>query len=240
MVKSATKTVTVGKIATSLTIEVVECGGPPIPPQVAGYLKETATGNPISGQAVELWINDVFYDSYVTLGDGSYGFYKVPIGEGTFTFETIFGGDATYAGSEAARTCTYAKVSTSLSISVSPPSGTPPLTVAISGRLTRVDTGAGLSRLINLYKDGVLIESQRSSMEPARLGEYSFSDALMEAGTYSYYVDWAGDEWFSGCGEEPKSKATPCRSCEDRERREEAEEPTWEGVAPWSEATQWP
>ncbi|GAJ03274.1 unnamed protein product [marine sediment metagenome] len=142
-------------------------------------------------------------------GDGSYGFYNVPVGEHKYTFEVRFPGDATYGFSYASKSCTYAKVGTNISISVSPKSGGPPMTVTTSGKLTRIDTGAGLSRMLNLYKDGVLIDSQRSSMEPATLGKYEFTDVITVMGTYTYYVEWGGDDWFSGCEE----TILPCPAC---------------------------
>jgi len=212
MVKSSTVTVNAYKIDTTLTIEVYPGSGPPYPQSVAGYLKRADTGEPISGREVQLYIGKSpaapsYYGSCTTLGDGSWGFYNVKVEEGTYIFRAVFPGDDVYNGTSVEASASFAKPDTNLTINVSPSSGIIPLTVTISGKLTRKDTGAGLGgRTINLYRNGSLIATTTTSIDPSTLGEYRFTDTLSAAGSYSYFTEFPGDDYFKGCGEENKPR----------------------------------
>lgn len=213
MVKSREVTVVAGLIGTTLTIEVVECAGPPLPVQVAGYLKDV-DGNPLGGKNINLYRNGVLYSATSTLGDGSYGFYLVPVGIGDYGFIAEFLGDVTYDAAYAGQTCTYAKVASSLSIAVSPTSGFPPFDVDISGTLSRNDTGAGIGgRTIEAYRrDPTGYEEYLGWTDTEAgptAGNYSFVDTIPSEGDWVYYVQFAGDDYFIGCEE----ITLPCPGC---------------------------
>lgn len=200
MTRSSISYVIALALSTDLTILLYPGGGPPYDQSVSGKLIERDTGDPISGRAIDLYINGIYQRSEPTFPDGSYAFFGIAVTEGTFTFEVRFAGDGTYDPSSASVTATFAKSVTALSIDVSPTTGVPPLDVTISGVLTRVDMGAGLpGKAVNLYRNGVLVASATTGMSP--VGQYSFVDTLTSPGTFEYYAEFLGDDLFQGCDE---------------------------------------
>lgn len=201
MGKSRPVSVSVQLKTVTLSINVSKTSGPPGVVNVTGYLKEEVTGSPILGSSIVFWKTGVRYGEAVTYSDGSYGFFGVPVGEGRETFQTIFPGDSEY-GEKATPLVigNYTKPSTSVSISVTPTSGAPPLQVTISGKLTRNDTGAALGGRgpMNLHQELILVDSTSTSYDPATLGEYEFV-VLLEKGTHSFFVEFPGDDEFLGC-----------------------------------------
>lgn len=219
MVKSATESVTVTKIATTLSITVTPGSGPPISQSVTGYLKDV-NGYPLNGKTIELWkgvggAEPVYYGSATTFSDGSYGFYGVTVKEGSYLFEVFFDGDLTYSSSVKSKTCTFAKVQAAITIAVSPTSGLPPLEVVVSGKLTRADTKVGLgAKTIKANRTDPggstkYLGYTTTSIDPATLGNYAFSDTIPSDGTWKYQTEFEGDDWFKGCGE----AAAPCPGC---------------------------
>lgn len=212
MVKSLEQLVTVSLTETSLSILVSPGSGVPQKQSVTGFLTEAWTGNPIADRNINLWITEgtaepTLYGTSKTFSDGSFGWFLVPVSENTYVFEVEFLGDSAYVQSYARATCTFMKVGSALSLTVDPMSGNVPLNVLISGKLTRVDTRAGLGgRTVNLYRNAVLVASAKTSVDPTTLGNYAFSDTLTEAGSYTYYAEFAGDDLFAGCPEEDKVK----------------------------------
>ena len=213
MVKSSQVGVTVTKIATTLSIEVYPGSGPPSAQSITGYLK--AAGTPIAGKTINLWVNGVYKKAVTTLTDGSYGFFGYVVAEGTYVFDTIFEGDATYSGSAASKTCTFAKVQANITIAVSPTLGLAPLAVTVSGKLTRADTAAGVgARTIKAYRiDPNAVEKYlgytSTSIDPGTLGNYAFVDTIPSDGAWKYYTHFEGDDLFKGCGE----AVAPCPGC---------------------------
>lgn len=200
MGKSKTILVSVSPKKSSLSILVHPKSGPPGSVSVTGRL--TSNGSPVGGKKVTLVINGLDYGSEVTYDlYGEYGFYGILVDAGVYNFQTIFDGDDEYAAAYSPLAIgTYSKVASSLTISVSPTSGAPPLDVSISGKLKRGDTGAGIGgRAVDLYRSGSLIDSTSTSIDPKTLGQYAFDDVLNNLGTYPYYVYFEGDDQFEGC-----------------------------------------
>lgn len=185
----------------TLSINLSRTSGPPGAVNVTGYLKEATTGSPISGRTIVLWHNGLRSGETSTYSDGSYGFFGVDVNEGRHTFQTIFPGDSVYDDKATALVIgTYGLVQSSISINVSPRSGSPPLSVSITGKLTRDDTGAALGGRgpIKLHQNGVVVDSMSTSYDPATLGQYAFTVTLPK-GTYSFFTEFPGDDEFLGC-----------------------------------------
>ena len=183
----------------TLSINVKRTSGPPGVVNVVGFLKEATTGSPIYGRSIVLWVNGIRHGDIGTLSDGSYGFFSVPV-DGRVTFQSVFTGDYEY-GEKATPLVigNYGKVQASISISVSPTSGAPPLDVKITGKLTRDDTGAALGgRPVNLYQNSVLVNDMHTSIQPATIGQYTFTKTL-DRGSYSFFTEFPGDDEFLGC-----------------------------------------
>lgn len=201
MGKSRTVSVSVLVKPVTLSINLSRITGPPGTVSVTGYLKEEATGLPIYGRSIVLWVAGLRYNEATTFSDGSYGFFGIVVEEGRYTFQSIFKGDDTYDDKATPLVIgNYGKVQSSVSINVTPSSGDPPLTVTIKGKLTRDDTGAALGGRspIKLYQDGEVIDSMSTSLDPATLGQYEFTKTL-ERGTFSFFVEFPGDDEFLGC-----------------------------------------
>lgn len=218
MGKSQTVSVSVKLKPVTLSIYVNRTTGPPGKVNVTGFLKEEATGIPINGRSIVLWFTGERYNESTTLSDGSYGFFGIDV-DGRETFQAVFTGDDIYHEEATPLVIgNYAKVQSSVSISVTPRSGDPPLEVTITGKLTRNDTGAALGGRspMRLYQGGEVVDTTSTSIDPATLGTYEFTVTL-ERGTHSFFVEFPGDDEFLGCvgkdgdalvdGEAPPSSA---------------------------------
>lgn len=202
MVKSSTVEVTATKQPTVLTAEITPGSGPPLPQTIAGKLTDSSN-NPLSGKRIELWVNGSYKSYMNTAPDGSYGFYNIAVSEGNYVFDVIFPGDDSYKGATKSITASFKKGSSVfINWGVSPREGVLPLTVKISGTLARQDTLQGLGgRDVKIYKEGSLFKTVKTSTDPATLGYFETTDTLTKAGVYSYYAEWPGDQYFTGCEE---------------------------------------
>jgi hypothetical protein len=94
-----------------------------------------------------------------------------------------------------------AKISTSVSINVSPTSGLIPFAVSISGRL--IDSaGTPLNgKTINLYSNATLIGTTITAvMGPGSPGgDYAFSVNITVIGQYQFQTEFLGDADYEGC-----------------------------------------
>jgi hypothetical protein len=105
---------------------------------------------------------------------------------------------------------TLAKLSTSLSINVSPTSGKPPLTVTIDGMLLD-EYGAGVpARDIELLIDGVVVATDATTTEASQIGPgyYVFYYQFTAVGDHTVQTHFAGDTEYEGC-EEKYEVGTP-------------------------------
>jgi len=92
-----------------------------------------------------------------------------------------------------------AKRKSILTVSVSPSSGTAPLTVTITGQLLDQDGYTPLpNRTVKLYINDTYVSSASTDMR----GNVTFSYTFKDVGTYSIYLAWDGDEYYEGCEEE--------------------------------------
>jgi hypothetical protein len=96
------------------------------------------------------------------------------------------------------------KKATGLGISIYPIVGTVPFTVYITGKLTDATTYLGINgKSINLYRNGVKIATGTTAYDPVldSDGIVNFEDNITVAGSYAYYIEFAGDSEYEGCGE---------------------------------------
>ena len=89
-----------------------------------------------------------------------------------------------------------AKKPTTLSISVYPTSGKPPLTVTITGTLKYSATPIS-GREIRLRVNGVF--DPYASATTDAYGNYQIIYALYDVGTYNFQTNFAGDDEYEGC-----------------------------------------
>jgi len=88
------------------------------------------------------------------------------------------------------------KLATSLSIDVSPTSGTAPLNISVSGYLTETATGYGVGlKPINVYVNGSLY----GSVDTKSNGFYATYITLTSQGTYTIHTEFGGDVTYEGC-----------------------------------------
>jgi hypothetical protein len=197
MVKSTTVTVT-ATAATTLTITCAPTSGYlPLTVAVSGILKNPA-GAGIPNEKIDLYIQGTFIGSVNTKSDGSYSLSVSITVAGTFTFQTQFAGDAGLgydACSSPTVSVTATLQPTSISISVSPTSGTAPFTVSIAGML-KDNSGFGLgSKEIDLYVNGTKTATTATDSS----GNYSFSLSITSAGSYTIQTQFPGDATYAGC-----------------------------------------
>lgn len=101
------------------------------------------------------------------------------------------------------------KIPTFLTIVVEPTSGTPPLAIAVHGRLARVDTAAGVNaKTVHLVVNGVRVASTktytRTVVRPPLIlpGYYEFKHTLSQPGANSIHTEFDGDTTYEGCEEQ--------------------------------------
>ena len=209
MVKSVERGVVVGLNESEVTITV--SNKTPVALDwvtISGYLSDLTAGVPISGATVDLLLDGAFEASETTDATGYYEF-EANFEEGHYSLQARYRGDAQHeADYSMLETVDAWRPTTSITIAVSPTSGTPPLDVTISGKLTRDDTGAGVRNLfINLYRDNVKIDTKPSGAG----GAYSFTDRITETGFFNYFTEFEGNLKFQGCEEE--GQRLPCTVC---------------------------
>ena len=129
---------------------------------VLGYLEYAGTLDGINGEIVRLFVDGVEVLSEVTHNDpgdtpGYFDLINYTMALGTHTVQVKYSGSATYNASESAvYTVSTTKIATTLTCVVAPTSGSAPLIVYVSGRLTETPTGAGIpGTMIDVYFDGV-------------------------------------------------------------------------------------
>ncbi len=211
MVRSETKSVTVTKKESEISIVLGRSSGAPGSVQVRGAVFTAAAPFILGNVRVELWVDGIEVDTALTEGYmGTYTF-NYTVGAGTYKFQTKWDGDATYFGAESeVKYGIYDKIGTAISISVSPSWGAPPLTVGITGLLTTV-TGLALGgKTVYLYRNGLEINSQTTKTYTPGIGAYTFSD-IIDASA-DYYVEFEGDDQYEGCEEEEETNL-PCTIC---------------------------
>jgi len=103
--------------------------------------------------------------------------------------------DKSMARSQVVTVTAYAKIATSISINVNPPSGIVPFQVAVTGNLVD-NAGVGLQgKSINLYVNGTLTGTQITGSQ----GSYIFNVSITVAGTFQCQTEFLGDDTYEGC-----------------------------------------
>ena len=211
MVRSVTKTVTVTKVSSELTIGLSRSEGPPGDISILGSLFKGGTIVVIPGATVELYVNGIYTGSTITNSSGRY-LFTASFEEGSYDIYTRWDGNDTYwQDTSPVVYAEYAKIGTGISINVSPTSGAPPLTVTIMGQLTSDDTGWGLNgKTAHLYRDDEEIDSMTTASTSGGPGFYIFTDVIEMPGNHTYYVEFLGDDEYAGCEE---GESLPCTMC---------------------------
>ncbi len=218
MVQSLERSVILGKSITTVTIAVSD----PTPVALdwivmSGILMDDVTGFPMSGALVDILLNGALHTTVTTDGDGAYA-RDAQFEEGHYSLQARFTGDVGHEPDYSPLVYVDAwRPTTSITIAVSPGSVAPPVDETISGLLTRDDTGGGIPVPIDLFRNGVLIDSKFS----AGTGAYSFTDSLTESGVFTYQTEFEGNVKFQGC----EGVVLPCPECRhpiDTSGKEEA------------------
>jgi len=199
LVKSSAVTVTANPGPT-LSVQV-------LPSPIAGYV---GTGFTIS----TIWspVEAGPYDYDIDYGDGSahaigttspyqpaVTFVHAYSAVGDFTIKATIKNTSTGVTGSGQATVSVAKIPSALSCGATPATGVVPLSVTVSGKLTRTDTGGGLGgKSLNIYVDGVKVAAASTVSD----GSYSTKVTITTAGTRSIYADFAGDATTLGCSEE--------------------------------------
>ena len=195
MVKSSTVTVVVNKINTSLSISLSKTSGAPLDwIKITGKLTRDDTGAGLGGKTVTLWVNGIKEKSTTTASDGSYKFdWKCPE-EGRYDIYTHFDGDVTFWPCDSPlRTFTASKLSTSITIDVSPTRGDAPLKVKITGKIMGEDKPIAVP--IELYINGEKVDEKFSNSD----GSYSFTYTFETPGRFDIYTEFKGNVRYRGC-----------------------------------------
>ena len=179
-------------VPTTLTASVPPTVKPGDPVPVVGRLTRNDTGAGVGGKTINTFPS--WGGSGTTLTDAD-GFYRIthtaPTAEGTYSITAKFAGDTQFGPSE--KTVSFQVklfVDTTTTLSLSPPSANPSQTVTASGRLTRNDTGAGLSGFKeDILLAGVLIGTAITDAN----GNYSFNlTAPATPGSYTVKAQFLG------------------------------------------------
>jgi len=197
MGKSRTVTVTVSRTSTELTIGLDRYDGTPGVINVLGSLYVAGTTNVLRGKTIQLLVAGSPLATTTTDLSGRYKF-TFSVSAQRYSFQAKFAGDASYeADWSPVVVGEYGKIGTDLTIDVNPMFGDAPLAVAITGRLSRDDTGGGLGgKLIELHRNGVKIKTATTKTSTP-LGIYQFNDTI--SANADYYVYFSGDTQFEGC-----------------------------------------
>jgi len=187
------------KIATSLSINVSPTSGNvPITINVISTLYDSA-GNPLLGKPIIEYINGIWIGERYS--GTPFSMYFTGAEAGIYNFQNKFAGDDAYLACDSpvvTVTLTAApptKIATSISINVSPASGTVPFTVSSNGRLIDVAGTPLNNKTINLYSNGIFV----SSTTTAGSGDYVFNLNITATGTYQFQTEFPGDATYEGC-----------------------------------------
>ena len=197
MGKSRVVTVSVTKTGTEVTIGLDRYDGTPGVINVLGALYKAGTTNVIPGKTIQLLIGGAPGASTTTDSSGRYKF-TFTVAPDRYSFQAKFAGDANYQADWSPLVIgEYGKIGTSLTIDVNPMFGQAPLSVTITGRLSRDDTGGGLGgKIVELHRNGVKIKTATTKTSTP-LGIYQFNDTI--SADADYYVYFSGDPQFEGC-----------------------------------------
>lgn len=202
------------KIGTTLSISCTkERVAPDEMFDISGYLKRIDTGAGIGYKMVGLYKKEPgetdfsFYYETGTYPNGLYIFgYQRFTPVGVYEFYTRFEGDAEFEGCESDVLRIEVKVpvgiETALSISVDRERALVGEEVRISGRLVRIDTGAGVPfKEIRLYRKrpGATEFTWHGRTSTDSDGDYWFTPYLEWEGDYEFYTEFLGDEEYAGC-----------------------------------------
>lgn len=210
MVKSTTESVTVSKLSSELTIGLSRESGTPGDITIGGILFKLGTTEVIPSATVELWVNGIYKGSAKTNSSGRY-LFTATVGEGRYDIYTHWDGNDTYWAADSPLVVgNYSRIATAISISVSPNSGAPPLSVRITGILS-TSAGSPLGgKTADLYRDGAKIKSMTTKQTSPGQGAYDFTDILETPGGHTYYVEFKGDDTYAGCDDD---ESLPCTIC---------------------------
>lgn len=171
---------------------------------VIGNLVQAGTAIGIDGEFVNLKIDDVDYGNRTTYTPyppspkGYFAFNEIILPAGSHTVQVIYNGNTTYGYNPCQSTIAsiLTQILTTLTCSVNPTSGAPPLTVTISGALTRSLDGIGVAaKPIDIYVDNVKI----STVNTDDVGNYSTTLTFETVGNHSIYAEFTGDTEYEGC-----------------------------------------
>ena len=209
MVRSVTEGVTVTKVSSELTIGLSRDDGPPGDITIGGKLFKAGSFVIVRGATVKLYVNGIYQASDTTNDFGLYQFV-VDFDEGDYDIYTSWdGNDTYYEDTSPGVDATYSKIQAAISISVSPSTGAPPLSVSITGFLTVAATASPLGgKTVHLYKDDDEIDSTTTKTYSPQ-GAYLFTDVVDAAA--DYYVEFEGDDIYAGCEED--EAILPCTIC---------------------------
>jgi hypothetical protein len=139
------------KIDTQLTVAVTP---PSVPPgggtlvTVSGKLTRTDTGEGMADRSISLSSPGIYtFVRTNSMGDYSYSYVTPNLAEGSWPVSAYYEGDSTFSSCSAQTNLGVGKIPTAITINLNPASissGTPTV-VAISGKLSGSDTGAGLN-----------------------------------------------------------------------------------------------
>ena len=209
MVRSSTEGVLVTKLFSELFMSLDRDDGPPGDVVISGVLRKLDSLIVIRGATVKLYVNGIYQESDTTDSSGRYQFV-VDFDEGQYDVATSWEGNDTYLQDDSPLvTANYTKIQAAITITVSPSSGAPPLTVTIGGLLNIAATSSPLGgKTVNLWRSGGLVKSMTTKTTSPGQGSYSFSDIIYVSA--DYYVEFLGDDEYAGCEE---GESLPCTVC---------------------------
>ncbi|WP_433413128.1 YncE family protein [Microtetraspora malaysiensis] len=131
--------------------------------------------------------------------DGSFNFTDTPTEGGTYTYSVQWAGDDTFQSAQASHNVTVAKHQSSLTLS-GPAEGSTRKQLQFSGALDTGDQtpapGTSLTVQRTVSNRNGTITTTLPAVTPASDGSFRFADTPTEGGTYTYTVQWAGDDTF--------------------------------------------
>lgn len=167
---------------------------------ITGNLKIIGTQFGLNNEAVHLFVDDVEVNSELThtgAGEGYFDFDYTFTTTGEHAVQVKYFGSVQFAASQSSRTLvSVVKDATIITIVVNPTSGTIPLNVTVTGKLTAVITGAGLfNKQIDLLVNSVKVGQTTTDSN----GDYSIAFTISEMGSYTVETEFLGDTDYLGC-----------------------------------------